>query len=157
MNHMNFSQKVDDIAEGVQRRQWQAPHSSSNSVTSRKKHSGSRLAKLPSVGQLSVDVPSAAESTHPFEKPKYFESRRISDLTTIQKPWMHMCRDPREKWQTIIPMLGLLMGLGFAGLLVWTGYRSVSMNLYCEVISDDFTSGLNPEVWIKEVEVGGYG
>ena len=68
-----------------------------------------------------------------------------------------MCRDPREKWQNIIPMVGLLMGLGFAGLLVWTGYRSVSMNLYCEVISDDFTSGLNPEVWIKEVEVGGYG
>lgn len=100
---------------------------------------------------------SSAETIQPFGKPKYFRSRRVLDRTAIQKPWMHKSRDPREKWQNIIPMLGLIMGLGLAAAFIWVGYRSVSMNLYCEVISDDFTDGLNPEVWIKESEVGGSG
>lgn len=57
---------------------------------------------------------------------------------------------------TIIPILGLLVGLAVSGLLIWDGLRSVVNHKYCEVFSDDFSSW-NDKVWTKEVEVGGYG
>jgi hypothetical protein len=28
---------------------------------------------------------------------------------------------------------------------------------YCEIFNEDFSNGLNSEVWTKEVEVGGFG
>jgi hypothetical protein len=58
---------------------------------------------------------------------------------------------------TIIPILGLLLGLGIAGFLVYDGLKSVVKHNYCPVLSDDFSGGLNTAVWTKEAEVGGYG
>ncbi|KAF2446948.1 glycoside hydrolase family 16 protein [Karstenula rhodostoma CBS 690.94] len=94
----------------------------------------------------------------PPGKSPYFKSRWIPDKSKIEKPWLHGKRDPREKWQTILPMTGFLIGLAVAGLLIWEGYHSVSRNLYCEIMTDDFSSGrLNESLWSTEIEVGGYG
>lgn len=101
---------------------------------------------------------SSTKTYHPPGKARYFKSRRITDKSKIEKPWLHEKRDPREKWQTIIPMAGFLIGLGLAGFLVWEGYHSVSRNLYCPIMVEDFSTGrLNESLWSTEVEVGGYG
>ncbi|KAL5449582.1 hypothetical protein PMIN06_006806 [Paraphaeosphaeria minitans] len=101
---------------------------------------------------------STTKTYHPPGKARYFKSRFIKDKTKIDKPWLYEKRDHREKWQTIIPMCGFLIGLGIAGFLIWEGYHSVSLNLYCEVMSDDFSSGkLNESVWTIEIGVKGFG
>ncbi|PBP24414.1 glucan 1,3-beta-glucosidase [Diplocarpon rosae] len=87
---------------------------------------------------------------------RYFHSRRVRK-GEVEKPWMDK-RDPKEKWVTIIPMIGLLVGLGIAGFLVYDGLSSVIHHKYCEVMSDDFSGGvLNPNIWTMEQEVGGFG
>ncbi|TDZ99704.1 Beta-1,3-glucan-binding protein [Colletotrichum sidae] len=87
---------------------------------------------------------------------RYFHSRRIRK-EDIEKPWLDKA-DPKEKWVTIIPIIGILVGLGISGFLVWDGIRSVVKHKYCEVLIEDFTSGnLDSNVWTKEVNVGGFG
>jgi hypothetical protein len=85
---------------------------------------------------------------------RYFRSRRVKK-GEIERPWLAKV-DPKEKFNTIIPVGGLIFGLLICGLLVWQGYTSVDKYKYCEVLNDDFSTW-NPEVWTKEVEVGGYG
>lgn len=58
---------------------------------------------------------------------------------------------------TLIPLIGLLLGLGIAGFLVYDGIRSVVHHKYCPVMSDDFSEGLNTNIWTQEAEVGGFG
>jgi hypothetical protein len=84
----------------------------------------------------------------------YFRSRRVKK-GEIERPWLEK-KDPRQKWVTIIPIIGLVVGLIVTGILIWDGVRSVAVNKYCEVFSDDFKSW-NDKVWTKEIEVGGYG
>jgi len=87
---------------------------------------------------------------------RYFHSRRVRK-GEVEKPWLQN-KDPREKWITIIPLLGILLGLGVAGFLVYDGLRTVVNHKYCPVLSENFSSGkLDSSVWTKEVEVGGYG
>jgi hypothetical protein len=86
---------------------------------------------------------------------RWFHSRRIKK-GTIGKPWTDK-KDPMEKWVTIIPLAGLFLGLAIAGVLVWDGLRSVVNHTYCPVLDEDWSSGFNPKVWIKEAEVGGFG
>ncbi len=105
----------------------------------------------------SMPVSAAASSNalnyrHPN---KYFHSRRIKK-GEVERPWLDR-KDPREKWVTIIPLIGLLLGLGVAGFLVWDGVHSVVNHVYCPVLIEDFSSGLDPTIWTKEVEVGGFG
>jgi beta-glucanase (GH16 family) len=86
----------------------------------------------------------------------YFHSRRVKK-GSIEKPWLKH-KDPREKWVTIIPLIGLFIGLALAGFLVWDGLRTVVNHKYCPVFLEDFSSGtLNPSIWTKEAEVGGFG
>ncbi|KAL1599975.1 hypothetical protein SLS59_006048 [Nothophoma quercina] len=84
----------------------------------------------------------------------YFRSRRVKK-GEVEKPWLER-KDPREKWVTIIPIAGLVLGLIVTGILIWDGIRSVAVNKYCPVYTDDFSSW-NDKVWTKEVEIGGYG
>ena len=86
---------------------------------------------------------------------RYFHSRRVKK-GQVEKSWKNS-KEPREKWITIIPLLGILVGLGVAGFLVWDGMRGVVHNEYCLIYSDDFASGLDPKIWTKEAEVGGFG
>lgn len=90
------------------------------------------------------------------EPPKYFHSRRIKK-NSIAKPWLTEPPDPREKWVTIIPFIGALVGLVLAGLLVWDGWRSVINHKYCLVFEDDFSHGLNSDVWHAEIQLGNFG
>ncbi|KAI0015092.1 glycoside hydrolase family 16 protein [Xylariomycetidae sp. FL0641] len=86
--------------------------------------------------------------------PRYFRSRRIQK-GEIEKPWMKN-KDPREKWVTILPILGILVGLAVSGLLVYDGIKSVVKHKYCVVLDDAFST-FNDDVWTKEVQVGGFG
>jgi hypothetical protein len=87
---------------------------------------------------------------------RYFHSRRVRK-GEVEKPWLQK-KDPREKWVTIIPLMGLGVGLLLAGFLVYDGLRSVVNHKYCPVLHDDFSgSSLNDKIWTKEVEVGGFG
>jgi hypothetical protein len=86
---------------------------------------------------------------------RYFHSRRVRK-GEVEKPWLGK-PDPKEKWVTILPILGILIGMGISGFLVWDGIRSVVKNKYCLVLEDNFQGGLNTNVWTKEVEVGGFG
>lgn len=86
----------------------------------------------------------------------YFHSRRI-DPKDIVKPWAEK-KDSSKKWHTIIPLIGIVIGLGLAALECWQGYTSVVNKSYCLVYDEDFSSGtLDPNIWTKEVSAGGFG
>lgn len=86
----------------------------------------------------------------------YFRSRRVRK-GEVERPWLKR-KDPKEKWVTIIPIVGIAIGLCLAGFLVWDGLRTVVNNSYELVYEDDFSSGtLNPDIWTHEIEVGGFG
>ncbi|KAF7550701.1 hypothetical protein G7Z17_g5529 [Cylindrodendrum hubeiense] len=86
---------------------------------------------------------------------RYFHSRRVRP-GEIGKPWLDK-KDPKEKWTTILPILGVFVGLGISAFLIWDGLRSVIHHKYCPVMDTNFTSGLDPNIWTKEVELGGFG
>ncbi|KAK6520653.1 hypothetical protein TWF506_000902 [Arthrobotrys conoides] len=86
---------------------------------------------------------------------RYFHSRRVPK-GTVEKPWLEK-RDPKEKWVTIIPLIGIFIGLAVSGYLVYDGYTSVIQHKYCPVYMEDFQNGFNTDVWTREVEVGGFG
>lgn len=87
--------------------------------------------------------------------PRYFHSRRVRK-GEVEQPWLKRV-DPKEKWVTIFPLVGLILGIGIAGFLVYDGLRSVVHHKYCPVVSDDFSEGLNTNIWTQEAEVGGFG
>jgi hypothetical protein len=86
---------------------------------------------------------------------RYFHSRRVRK-GEVEQPWKKN-KDPKEKWVTIIPLVGLFLGFCLAGFLIYDGIRSVVHHTYCPVLSDDFSGGLNTNIWTQEAEVGGYG
>lgn len=88
-------------------------------------------------------------------EPKYFHSRRVQK-GTVEQPWRNK-KDPKEKWVTIIPVLGILAGLGITGFLIWDGLRSVVNHVYCPVLDENWSNGINTMIWTKEAEVGGFG
>ena len=59
---------------------------------------------------------------------------------------------------TIIPLIGIVLGLAVSGFLIWEGLQTVQQHVYCPVlIEEDFSRGLDRRVWTKEVELGGFG
>lgn len=86
---------------------------------------------------------------------RYFHSRRVKK-GEVEKPWLSK-KDPKEKWVTILPILGIFIGLGVSGVLIWDGLRSVVTHKYCPVLQEDWSGGLNKNVWTQEVQVGGFG
>ncbi|KAK7962885.1 beta-1- 3-glucan-binding protein [Apiospora aurea] len=86
---------------------------------------------------------------------RYFHSRRVKK-GEVEKPWLEK-KDPKEKWVTILPIIGILVGLGVSGFLVWDGLRSVVHHKYCVVYEDDFNNGFRKDIWTPEVQVGGFG
>ncbi|KAJ9155186.1 Beta-1,3-glucan-binding protein [Pleurostoma richardsiae] len=86
---------------------------------------------------------------------RYFHSRRVRK-GEIEKPWMEK-RDPKEKWVTILPIIGIVIGLAISGFLVYDGISSVVKHKYCPVLMEDWSSGINTDVWSYEIQVGGFG
>ena len=102
----------------------------------------------------------AVGSTTSFQQPqqpqpRYFHSRRIKK-GQLERPWLEK-KDPKEKWVTIIPVSGIIIGLLICAYLIYDGLKTVQNHVYCSIYEDDFSSGLNTKVWTKEVEVGGFG
>jgi hypothetical protein len=85
---------------------------------------------------------------------QYFRSRRVRPQD-VEMPWLDKPH-PRQKWGTILPLVGLGLGLMVTAIMIWDGFRVIGRHKYCEIFYDDFTS-LNETVWTKEVELGGYG
>ena len=86
---------------------------------------------------------------------KYFHSRRVRK-GEVERPWLDK-KDPREKWVTIIPIIGVFLGLALSGFLVYDGLKTVVNHTYCQVLDEDWSGGIDPKVWTKEAEVGGFG
>src|SRR5205814_526277 len=86
---------------------------------------------------------------------KYFHSRRIKK-GEVERPWLDK-KDKKERWVTIIPLLGIFFGLAVSGVLVWDGLRSVSNFTYCSVLDENWSGGFNTKIWTKEVQCGGFG
>jgi hypothetical protein len=53
--------------------------------------------------------------------------------------------------------LGIVIGLGISGFLVWDGLRSVVKHNYCLELEENWSNGINPSIWQKEVQVNGFG
>lgn len=107
-------------------------------------------------GRASVNASSSALNLHQAaQQSKYFHSRRVKK-GEIERPWLDK-KDPKEKWVTIIPLIGLALGFAFAGFLVFDGLKTVVKHDYCPVLVEDFSGGWDPKVWTKESEVGGFG
>jgi len=88
-------------------------------------------------------------------KAGYFHSRRVRK-GQVEKPWLDK-KDPKEKWISIIPLIGIAIGLLLSGYLVYDGLKAVVNHKYCSVYSTDFSEGLDESYWTKEAEVGGFG
>lgn len=132
----------------------------------------SEATKTPGRGSPDTDNPFATpvDSAYPSHNPssvalprtfpvqeRFFHSRRIKK-EDIEKPWLKERKDPRQKWLTLIPLVGFIVGICLGGYMVYDGWTSVPENTYCSVYEDNFSSGvLNDKIWLKEVEVGGYG
>ncbi len=86
---------------------------------------------------------------------RYFHSRRVRK-GEVDKPWTKQA-DPKEKWVTILPVIGIVVGLAISGFLVWDGIRSVVKHTYCPVLDETFANGLDSNVWTNEVQVNGFG
>jgi hypothetical protein len=87
--------------------------------------------------------------------PKWFHSRKVKKGTT-PRTWPDK-KDPREKWVTILPILGILLGFAASGALIWDGLQTVVTHGYCQILNEDWSHGLDSSVWLKEAEVGGFG
>lgn len=139
----------------------------------------------PSVSTVTVDPPehdqreiSHAPPSNPFASPfastrassinnssavdfsgngpsQYFRSRRIKK-GEVERPWLEK-KDPREKWVTIIPLLGIALGFGICGVLIWDGLKSVVNHNYCPVLDENWANGIDSKIWTKEVQSGGFG
>lgn len=106
--------------------------------------------------QNSTNASSSALNLHQQrEQQKYFHSRRVKK-GEIERPWLDR-KNPKEKWVTIIPMVGLALGFAIAGFLVYDGLRTVVHHQYCPVLKEDWSTGFNTKIWTKEAEVGGFG
>lgn len=110
----------------------------------------SQTSRVPSEAGSAANTSSYQSS----QRGEWFRSRRVKK-GEVEKPWLEK-KDPREKWVTILPLVGLALGLCITGLLVWDGIRTVAQHKYCEVLNEDFTTW-NSKIWTKEVEVGGFG
>ena len=65
-------------------------------------------------------------------------------------------KDSREKWVTILPLIGIFLGCGLAAYLGYSGWASVETHKFCLVYEDDFST-FRTDIWNHEVQVGGFG
>lgn len=86
----------------------------------------------------------------------YFRSRRVRKADAVPLPDKKKSKKEALLWG--FPLGGLLLGLGLTGLIIYLKIASITHHKYCSVLSEDFSSGtLDPNIWTKEVQVGGFG
>ncbi|WPG97900.1 Beta-1,3-glucan-binding protein [Acrodontium crateriforme] len=107
-------------------------------------------------GSMPASAMASSTGLQSMPPQRFFHSRRIRK-GEAERPWLDK-KDPKEKWVTIIPLIGIFLGLALSGFLVYEGLQTVTNHVYCPVLNEDFSSGgLDSKVWTKEVEVGGFG
>lgn len=85
-----------------------------------------------------------------------FRSRRVN-REEIQQPWLEK-KHPREKFAWVLPLSGFVLGVALTGLICYIRLSGVPHQSFCPVMTDTFSSGtLDPNVWNKDVSLGGYG
>ena len=84
-----------------------------------------------------------------------FKSRRLQSGHVLDTPFEERKGD-REKWVTIIPLTGLVIGLLLAALLVTQGILTVQHHKYTLVLDEDWIM-FDTNIWTKESSVGGFG
>ena len=85
----------------------------------------------------------------------YCHSRR-KDKADIEKPWLKE-KNPRQAWLSWFPIIGILLGFGCTGVLVWDGLRQNTLPEYCQILDETFANGFDEKIWTREAETGGYG
>jgi hypothetical protein len=122
----------------------------------------------------SVRAPSNPFSTPPYSRPAstigvrsgyqyapvpgtgYFRSRRVRKEDAVPLPARKKSKKESLLW--IMPLCGLILGLGITGVVIYLKLQTIQHHKYCPVLNDDFSSGtLDPKIWTKEVQVGGFG
>lgn len=98
---------------------------------------------------------SALQLAKERESHRYFRSRRVNK-DDVQQPWKAN-KDPREKWVSIIPIIGFALGIFLAGFLIFDGLQSIVNHQYELVLDEDWSNGINKAVWQMESNVGGFG
>ena len=151
-----------------------ARHRSGQSLTT--EPIGLALSTPQTQGETSAPEDTAAEASQPIQsvpvqeaepapqelhpqphRRQYFHSRHLSSKESIDKPWLRD-KDPRQKFGWILPVIGLLIGLGVAGFLIYDGLTRVENHEYCSILDENWSSGnVDDNVWLKEREVGGFG
>lgn len=112
--------------------------------------------EVDSVSPISTSGSSSAIEVHHKPTQQYFRSRRIKK-GEIEHPWQKAKKDLREKWVTIIPLVGLALGFAIAGFLVYDGLRTIVHHNYNLILDEDWSHGFRTDIWHKEVTVGGFG
>lgn len=113
--------------------------------------------KLDRLSPYGTKVPSLSTASQSYLPQRFFHSRRIKK-GQAEKPWKTE-KDPKDKWITIISVIGIVVGIAAAGAMIWDGYRSAVVHTYKLVLDQDFSTltELDPKIWTKEVESGGFG
>lgn len=138
------------------------PHSRTESALSERSNAESLAApgnpfQTPSDSSARSIVGGGSSYQHSdIDGQRFFRSRRIRKDWNAPPPKFK--KDPKEKWLTIIPLSGIGFGIVITGLLIFMQIGLQKSYKYCPVLDDDFSTGtLNPAIWTKEVNVGGFG
>ena len=99
---------------------------------------------------------SAIQNHYQNQSRRYFRSRRVKK-GEVEQSWKTAKKDPREKWVTIIPLIGLALGFAIAGFLIYDGLRTIVNHKYNLILDEDWSGGLDAAIWKQEVTVGGFG
>ncbi|RKF71662.1 Beta-1,3-glucan-binding protein [Golovinomyces cichoracearum] len=117
-------------------------------------YSDEKILPVPMISSSKSPLVSARDSSNSSQH-LYFHSRKLRK-DQLEKPWKEK-KDPKENWVLILPLIGLVIGFGIAGFLVYNGLSSVIHHKYCLILDDNFSNGFNTEIWTREAEVGGFG
>lgn len=116
--------------------------------------SGTNPFASPYASQLQSAMASSTALHNPGP-PRFFHSRRIKK-GEVERPWVGK-KDPREKWQLLLPVGGIVLGFLLSGFLIYEQISKTTSHDYCLVLEDTFSEGFNTNTWTKEVSAGGFG
>ena len=113
--------------------------------------SGSPHPKTPSTrSQTSSGFVYPASSARPYFKSRRFNKEEI--------PLPERKKVPNEKYLWIFPVSGLVLGVCLTSLIIYLKLSGLSVHKFCPVLDEVFSGGsLDPKIWTKEVECGGFG
>ncbi|ORY80975.1 concanavalin A-like lectin/glucanase domain-containing protein, partial [Protomyces lactucae-debilis] len=75
----------------------------------------------------------------------------------VDKPWLSGKKSKSRLVTDIIPLIGLAAGLAIVAVYAYTGWAKYDTAKFCPVWTEDFSGGLDPNVWQREVQIGGFG